>query len=200
MKVDAWHFVRDNYTCGHGARRRVEPGQVRVHRGEIVPCSSGLHASVRAIDALGYAPGSIVCRVRCSGRIVHHGDKIVCSRREVLWVADAETELRSFARWCALQAIHLWDAPTVVRQYLETGDEALRATAWSALRDAARDAAQGAARIAAWDAARSAARSAAWDASRATARAAAWSAARSAARTAHNAELERRLLTLGEGE
>jgi hypothetical protein len=61
--------------------------------------------------------------------------------------------LREFARWCALQVIHLWDAPDVVRQYLETGDESLRAAARAATRAAARNAA----RNAACDAARNAA-------------------------------------------
>lgn len=27
-----------------------------------------------------------------------------------------------FARWCALECLHLWDAPEVVRDYLETGN------------------------------------------------------------------------------
>ena len=40
---------------------------------------------------------------------------------------DATDLLREFARWCALQAINKWDAPDVVREYLETGDESLYA-------------------------------------------------------------------------
>lgn len=72
-------------------------------------------------------------------------DKLwVVLREEVL----PETTLREFARWCALQVVDLWGAPQVVRQYLETGNEAARAAAraaawsaaWSAARDVARDA------------------------------------------------------------
>ena len=92
---------------------------------------------------------------------------------------DATEPLRSFARQCALDVIHLWDAPAVVRQYLETGDESLR----DAARYAARAAAWDAARDAAWDAARDAAWAAAWDAARAAAWDAAWDAARASQKT-----------------
>lgn len=34
-----------------------------------------------------------------------------------------------FARWCALQVIHIWNAPKVVREYLETGNEEIRGEA-----------------------------------------------------------------------
>jgi len=35
---------------------------------------------------------------------------------------DVTELLFDFARWCALQVIDLWDAPAVVREYLETGE------------------------------------------------------------------------------
>ena len=56
---------------------------------------------------------------------------------DALWclrASDAsEDQIRHFSRLCALDVIHLWDAPEVVRRYLETGDESLRQEA----RDAA---------------------------------------------------------------
>lgn len=42
---------------------------------------------------------------------------------------DATELLREFSRWCALQVIDMWDAPDVVRKYLETGDDSLRVEA-----------------------------------------------------------------------
>jgi hypothetical protein len=87
-----------------------------------------------------------------------------------------ERLLREFARWCALQVIHMWNAPDVVREYLETGNEELRDEARTAARDAARTAARTAARDAARTAARTAARDAARTAARAAARDAAWAA------------------------
>lgn len=180
----AWHFLSADWTAYNGFAVKVgEPYHVA---GEIVPCRNGMHASTRAIDALQYAGGPVVTFVQCSGTIVEHGDpvdKIACSDRVALWGYDATEELRYFARWCAFEVLHLWpDAPQVVRDYLETGDEDLRAAAWYAAWCAASDAARAAARAAAADAAA--------DVARAAARAAAWAAAWAAADAARAESLE----------
>jgi phage-related tail protein len=75
----------------------------------------------------------------------------VASRRIILWRINAEDVLRRFARQCALDVAHLWDIPSVVREYLETGDETKRDAAGAAARVAA-----GAAGVAADAAARAA--------------------------------------------
>jgi hypothetical protein len=170
------------------------------HKGKLELCASGLHASERLIDALEYAPGPILCRVQMGGTIKKESDKLVARQRTILWRIDSTDVLRKFARQCALDVAHLWNMPPVVRQYLETGDESLRAAAsdaawaaagaaagaaasaaaWAAASDAASDAASAAAR----DAARDAARAAAWGAARDAASDAAWAAAGAAARAA----------------
>lgn len=138
----AWHFVFTTLRDGSA----VPPDNVPLdHSGPIVPCQSGLHASVRLIDALKYAPGGTLCRVACSGTVVQEADKVAASRRVILWrLTDTDEILRSFARQCALDVAHLWDMPVIVLEYLETGDETKRA------------AANAAAMAAAWDAARDA--------------------------------------------
>jgi len=195
--VTGWHFVGDTLRD-----RRPIPadGEWLEHSGDLRMCESGLHASERIIDALQYAPGSTICCVEIDGEMLTESDKVCARRRKILWRIDGDEILRAFARGCALQVIHLWDAPAVVREYLETGDETKRvaagaaawaaawvaagAAAWAAAGAAAGDTAMGAARAAAWDtawaAARAAARAAAW----AAARAAAWDTARGAARAA----------------
>jgi len=173
-EVLAWHFTGDTLRDG----RPIPPvGETLKHDGDLVMCKTGLHASERAIDALMYAPGHTVHRVKLSGQIEKqgHNDKLVASERTILWSADAENMLRHFARLCALDVIDKWDAPEIVRRYLETGDEGIRNSARAAARNAAWDAAGAAARAAAWDAARDAARVAAW--------AAAWAAAEDAQNT-----------------
>ena len=101
-----------------------------------------------------------------------------CPAQDRLWAVMREDAgipdsiCRTWARWCALQVIDLWDAPEIVRCYLETGDETIRDAAWDAAWAAAWDAAGAAARNAAWDAARDAA----WDAARNAAWDAAWAA------------------------
>ena len=156
--MNVWHFFRNDGTTGEG-RIKVKVGETMRVSGKIIPCSNGLHGSVRAIDALRYAPGAMIQRAKLGGTIVAHGDPVdkhAASERTCLAMADATETLRYFARWCALSVIDQWDAPQVVRDYLMTGDEKLRA--------AAGDAARAAAGAAAWAAARDAARAAAWDA------------------------------------
>ena len=190
-KILAWHWVKDDCTLIDGSPLvwHEEP----VHKGELVMCQSGYHASFRALDALQYAPGSICCRVEIGGKFILDTDKLVAKKLTVLWAVDAKKILREFARWCALQVIHLWDAPECVRKYLETGDESLRFIAEAAAWAAAWATAWATARATAWDAAWATARATAWDA----ARAAAWDAARAAAwataREAQNNKLEEML-------
>ena len=163
-----WHFVDKKLRDG----RDIPPdGEWLEHDGKLEMCMSGLHFSERIIDALQYAPGNTICRVSVDGKIVMDTDKGVATRRRIDWRIDGEVVLRAFARWCAIQVIHLWNAPDVVVSYLATGDESLR--------DAARDAA--------WDAA--------WDA-----RDAAWAAARYAAQELYNAKFEQMIREAKDGK
>ncbi len=148
--VLAWHFLEDG-KLRDGTKPPRKGAWLR-HTGDLELCTSGLHASTDIMDALKYAPGGTLCRVECGGEVIESDDKRVCSQRKILWRFDATETMREFARWCALQVIDLWDAPDVVRNYLETGDEDLRAAAGAAARDAAGAAAWAAARAAAGDA------------------------------------------------
>jgi hypothetical protein len=176
-----YHFTGDKLRDG----RPIPPvNEWLEHDGPVEPCKSGLHASEHAFDALMYAPGNQLHRVELEGDLVSHGnpvDKWVGRRRRILASIDAESSLREFARWCASQVIHLWDAPQVVRDCLETGNESLRDAARDAAWCASRDASGDAACDAAWYAARDAACDAACDAAVSAACDAAWCAARAAA-------------------
>ena len=179
--MKAYHFTKGNKL--RDGRPLPAIGEWLEHTGPIVPCESGLHASEHPFDALQYSPGEMLHLVEIDGELVTHGDppdKVVGRRRKILASIDATDLLREFARWCALQVIHLWECPDVVRRYLETGDESIRAAARDAAGADARDAARAAAWVAAWVAARDATRDAAWEA----ARDAAWAAARDADRAA----------------
>lgn len=162
-----WHFCQvDEHgvaRLGYGDNREVKAGETLRVEGEPVLCERGLHASRRLWDALSYAQGKrlALCRVELGGTVQHGDNESVGNSRTVVAMLDAdttETLLRDFGRWCALQVAHLWNAPDVVRQYLETGDELLRDAAWAASRAADLEAS----RDAAWFAARAAARAADW--------------------------------------
>ena len=125
--MKAWHFVGDKLRNGEP----IPPdGEILRYNGPLEMCVSGLHASERIIDALKYARGNTLCRVECGGEIVKSIDKLVCRERAILWRVNGEKLLREFARKQALSVMHLWEAPQIVRQYLETGDELIRDAAW----------------------------------------------------------------------
>lgn len=169
-----WHFAGSTLRDGSplprkGETRTLPEGEAPVLR------ERGWHGSVRAIDALGYAPGPMVARVRLHGVVLTSDDKVCATARtNETDYFDATDALRAFARRQALSVAHLWSMPDAVRRYLETGDDALRAAAWAAAWVAACHAAGAAARAAARDAARDAA----------------WAAASDAARDAANVDLE----------
>ncbi len=181
--VRAYHFVGKVLRDG-GA---IPPdGEWLKWSGPVKICETGLHASRHPFDALQYAPGETLCLVDCADIMNEQNDKLVCRRRRIVARIDATELLWAMSRWCALQVMHLWNMPPVVREYLETGKDELR----DAAGDAAGAAAEAAARVAAWDAARAAARAAARVAARDAAGDAAWDAARAAAWAAAGAAAE----------
>src|SRR5690606_21058006 len=105
-----WHFLDEDRRLRWPLRDGeeppvVEPGQTLRVGGTPVPCEWGLHASKQALDALRYAPGPIVCRVRLAGEVVEGDDKAASTERTVLWMADATRTLHEFGLWCAEQAL-----------------------------------------------------------------------------------------------
>ena len=174
-----YHFTGDTLRDG---RPVPAIGEWLVHEGPIKLCASGLHASRHPFDALTYAPGARLHRVELRGIEGEEADKVVARERRIIASIDAADLLRAFARQCALDVVELWDAPDVVRTYLLTGDETIRAAARAAARaaEAAQDA--WAARATAWAA------QDAWDAWDAWAAQAAWAAAQAAAWAAQAAK------------
>jgi hypothetical protein len=166
-----YHFTANRLRDG----QPVPPiGKWLTFDGEPEPCECGLHASPTAFYALRYAPGTLLHKVHLGGKIKAHGDpvdKFAAQKRKIIASIDATATCRAFARRVALDVIHLWDAPDVVKQYLKTGDESLRDAAASAARAASASASAATSAASAADAAYYAA----------SARAASYSAASAAA-------------------
>ena len=160
MTSTYYHFIQINDDgqayLGYGDNRIVTVGQTVSVEGKPVLCRHGLHACKRILGTLQYAPDcrGALCEVTLSGIVISDDNKSVATERTIVRALTAEQTdklLRDFARWCALQVAHLWEMPEVVRQYLETGDDNLRAAAWEAAREAAREAGGAAAWAAAWE-------------------------------------------------
>jgi len=188
----AYHFTTTTLRDGSP----IPPiGHTLGHTGPVTPCESGLHASEHPFDALTYAPGPILHRVELTGGLIAHGDppdKHVGRERTILATLDAGSLLYTFARQCAMDVAHLWDAPPAALHYLRTGDPESRCVADSAAHYAAEQAARCAAYLAcsAADSACSASYSAIYSASYSAIYSASYicSAAHSAARlAAHSA-------------
>jgi len=186
--VLAWHFTGDKLRNGEAIPKQGEWLEID---GKPIMCKRGLHASRHPYDALKHAPGAALHRVRLDGTILIGNDKLVATRRKIIWTLPPEIMqplMWDFVRYCARSVLHLWDAPDVVKQYLKTGDESLRAAAnfaaCSAANSAANSAAYSAANSAAYSAANSAANYAAYSAAYSAANSAAYSAANYAAYSA----------------
>lgn len=100
MTLLGWHFLRDNCRLQFSPHTLVEPGQTLTVEPPLEMCRHGLHASMEPLDALLYAPGTIVCRVELSGKILQDYDKMCAEKRTVLWMADATLALHEFMCWC----------------------------------------------------------------------------------------------------
>lgn len=103
--VLAWHFLGDDHCLRGGSKFKgvIKPGMtVKLYKAKRYPlkcCSHGLHASIQAVHALNYRPGwggNILCRVRLSGDMDHETDKLCASKREVLFMMDAEDAVDKF--------------------------------------------------------------------------------------------------------
>lgn len=99
-KILAWHFLKDDGSLQfehNGKTIKPQAGQTLTFKGEPMLCQSGLHASRQLIDALKYAPGAILCRVELSGTVVVGDDKLVATKRRILWKLDATNVLHEMA-------------------------------------------------------------------------------------------------------
>ena len=97
-----WHFLAEDCRLGYDDGRKVVVGEtLRVDETPIL-CKRGFHASQRAIDALRFARGPIVCLVTLGGTVLNEtkqsiSDKSVAQERTVLWMYNASNLLRHFA-------------------------------------------------------------------------------------------------------
>ena len=183
MSNFGWHFVGEKLRDGRPIPR---DGVWLEHDGPVVICMSGLHGSRRPWNALHYAPGAVLCRVEFGGVVEEHGDKLVARKRRIICRTDITNTLRYFERMRALSVAHLWTPDDVVLEYLMTGDERIKDSAWDSSMIAAK-AAWNSSQDASWDAAwaaRAAARAASGDAAWKSSQAAAWDSSMIAAWTA----------------
>ena len=107
----AWHFS-DGYLGYDRRNEQIKPGNAYACKpDELRLCDFGFHSSYKLLDALKYAPGSVLSYCEIGGLIIESHDKNVSSIRRHLVVADITRTLHEFAVWCAEQALLLVDEP-----------------------------------------------------------------------------------------
>lgn len=140
-QVTGWHFAGQTLRDGRPLPKR---GEVLVHDGPVVPCESGYHLSESPLDALRYAPGCMVARVRGSSTCVPHGDPVdkwACRRREALTeYVDVRAVLVEWARRVALIAVREYAASALRAAGLESEAAKLQALPDDCMASAASDA------------------------------------------------------------
>jgi hypothetical protein len=115
----AWNFTGDTLRDWSP----IPPiGHTLVYPGQIEMCEAGYHWSLTPWEALRYAPGSMLHKVRVGGSVIYKDDKGVSSERTILASLDATYLLQRFAADQALSVAHLWNMPEVVRECLTTLD------------------------------------------------------------------------------
>ena len=155
--MKAWHFVTNDKRLGYGDGRIVEVGntyEIPDKSRPIKLCEYGMHASVRALDALQYAPGYVCCLVEFGGKIIEGDDKVVvvAESRKVLKMIDATNILHEMACISAETALRIADVQDPrCWQSIEAKRAWVRGEISDSELDAAIAAAMDAAMDAAWD-------------------------------------------------
>ena len=96
--MKSFYFSNKDRKLGYGDGRRIVVGESHSVDGKPKACNHGLHASVKVIDALTYAPGSILYLVDVSGDLDQSDDTISGKKRTYLAEFDATQILRTFAK------------------------------------------------------------------------------------------------------
>jgi hypothetical protein len=106
VEVLGWHWLRNDRKLRYPPCSLVTVGTTlsnpinsRGQAGPLEICLRGYHASERILDALGHAPGTILCRVKLHGEVLKTHDKMVADNRTCLWMTDATNILHDFACW-----------------------------------------------------------------------------------------------------
>ena len=112
--IRAYHFTGPTLRDG---RPIPKPGKWLFHKGPVQICQSGLHASVRAFDALSYAPGLTVHVVECRRIETVQSDKLVCRSRKIVKTVDAGPILVKWTNECAQLASWLASAASYAASF-----------------------------------------------------------------------------------
>ena len=103
---------------------------------EWVVSDAGFVTSSSPLEALYYAPGSVLNIAELDGFLQTCNKLNIGRCRKVLATIDVSELLRDFALWCAFPGAYAGNTSNVVHHYLATGDNSLRSEAQVAINSA----------------------------------------------------------------
>ena len=140
-----YYFASKDRRLRYGDNRLIEEGVTHTVEPSLDRCDHALHAYRRAIDALRYAHGPVICTVELGGEILHGDTRSIATKRTYLEVIDGESLISKFCRRCDLDTLELWErlfgGPGSIRSHLGTGNWGMREYTWHQAWDAPRAAA-----------------------------------------------------------
>ncbi len=83
-KQYAWKILKKGMISNSGKLSKWRKGQWKTHKGKLILCESGFHASKLLFDAINYVTPGIICLVEYDGEIIKGDDKFVCERMRVV--------------------------------------------------------------------------------------------------------------------
>jgi len=134
----AWYFAQKSEELQYGDNRKIVLGETHKVDGPLELCKKGLHASERLLDALKYAPGNILFKVRLEGELLIGHDKVCATERTYIQRLDATEVLQRFARRQAMINISLIEPYcsaedyTLILRFLANGEKSLSKNAYAA--------------------------------------------------------------------
>ena len=140
-----YYFANKNHRLGYGDNRLIKKGVTHTVEPSLDQCDHALHAYRRAIDALRYAHGPVICIVELGGEILHGDTRSFATERTYLEVIDGEALISEFCHRCDLDTLELWErlfgGPGSIRSHLGTGSWGMREWTWQQAWNAPRAAA-----------------------------------------------------------
>ena len=105
--VKGWHFLSEDSTLAYEPGIKVEKGTLLTMTREPALYKQGLPYSKYLIDALRYAPSSILSRVWIGGKRVKGSSRGAAQKQGILWVGDISNILHEFSCLYAEKALEV---------------------------------------------------------------------------------------------
>ena len=123
LTIRGWHFIGADFKLRF-SQETVELGKISEATGPISLCNNGMHACRLILDALKFANGPVVCRVKIFGETQEDREKICGRYRQVLAYGDIIWQLHQYgfdltSSILSGEETDLWELLDVKKKWIE---------------------------------------------------------------------------------